>query len=424
MEPLQLSMISSVVTLPQRVPSHVNGTAAGHFTKAAQLEVLIVDHTAELGGAEIALLRLIAALDREVFRPSVLLFSDGPLVARLQALNVRVTVIPLSPKLLGTSRNGLAGMLSRPAGFFHLGQFLIRVVRYIRSGPFDIVHTTSLKADLLGGMAARLARKPLLWHVHDRISADYLPSWVAKGFRVLARRLPHFVVANSDATKATLQPFPAGRICTVHPGLPSDFANGSKQSHENVAESAPVVGIVGRISRTKGQDIFIRACATVAASFPQTRFVIIGGALFGQDEFEREVRGLVAELKLRNVEFTGFCNDVALRMRALSIVVHASPVPEPFGQVVVEGMALGKPVVATAAGGVPEIVVDGECGYLVPPGDANALAGRICDLLRDPQKASAMGKRGQERAARLFSASQSARKMEAIYRTLRHGSVS
>ncbi|MEI9897862.1 MAG: glycosyltransferase family 4 protein [Chthoniobacter sp.] len=140
----------------------------------------------------------------------------------------------------------------------------------------------------------------------------------------------------------------------------------------------------GGLVQPKGQDVFVRAAAKVAKRFPKVRFQIIGGALFQNGAFEEKVWKLATELGLRKLEFRGFCHNVVPLIRALSILVHASPIPEPFGQVVIEAMAAGKPVVATNAGGIPEIVVDGECGYLVPVGDVDAMAEKICALLADP----------------------------------------
>ena len=122
--------------------------------------------------------------------------------------------------------------------------------------------------------------------------------------------------------------------------------------------------------------------------FPKARFVIIGAALFGEDGYEREIRQLSAQLGLEEVvEFAGFRPDVQCAIAELDLVVHASTTGEPFGQVIIEGMAAGKPVVATNGGGVPEIVEDGQTGILVPMGDAPALAEAICRVLADPAQA-------------------------------------
>ena len=291
----------------------------------------------------------------------------------------------------------------------------------MRRRKFDLVHTTSLKADIWGGLAARLAGRCLLWHIHDRIANDYLPPIVVQIFRFLARCVPHGVLVNSRSTLKTLDSIPSDRIRVVHPGVPQVLLDSvepeakNADSPEPTRPSHPIVGIVGRISPTKGQDVFIRAAAKVACRFPDVRFQVIGGALFQHDGFEKEIRVLAAQLGLRNLEFLGFCDDVVSRMRKLTVLVHASPVPEPFGQVVVEAMAAGKPVIATDAGGIPEIVIDGECGFLVPVRDSNAMAEKICVLLANPKLAVALGRRGRARVAMHFTATRMAREIEELY---------
>ena len=146
------------------------------------------------------------------------------------------------------------------------------------------------------------------------------------------------------------------------------------------------------------------------------RFIIIGAALFGEDQYEQEVRRLVSQLEIEDVvEFAGFRADVKQAISELDLVVHASTKGEPFGQVIIEGMAAGKPVVATNGGGVPEIVEDGNTGILVPMGDAAAMASAICRILADPVLARAMGMRGRKRVTEHFSVTQTARRVEAVY---------
>lgn len=399
--------------MPLRRKKGVVGTGAGGARR-----ILIIDHTAELGGAEVALLRLLSGLNRTRFPVMVLLFANGPLVGRLRELKVRVQVLELDRRVVGTARNRLGSLVFQPGKWIGILAHFWKVVQFIREGQFALVHTTSLKADLLGGFAARIAGCPLLWHLHDRIAADYLPAKVVKALRFLARRLPQFVVANSEATRRTLESFPDGRITVIYPGVPEALLEEGADDQLRAPTESPVVGIVGRISPTKGQDIFIRAAALVVKRFPATRFQMIGAPLFNHEGYDREIRRLATGLGLENLEFTGFCDDVTKRMRALSVMVHASPTPEPFGQVVVEAMAMGTPVVATDGGGIPEIVIDGECGYLAPPGDIEALAERICALLENPERARAMAICGRERVAAHFTAGRMASRFEQVYERL------
>jgi glycosyltransferase involved in cell wall biosynthesis len=176
------------------------------------------------------------------------------------------------------------------------------------------------------------------------------------------------------------------------------------------------IGLVGRISPFKGQHVFLEAASTVRDQFPHARFQIIGGALFAEDDYEARVRDMAASPRLKDaVEFTGFRPDVHRLISDLDILVHASTTGEPFGQVVVEGMAAGKPVIATRGGGVPEIVIDGVTGLLVPMSDAPAMAQAVCHLLQNPQAAADMGRRGQERALTCFTAQATAANVARVY---------
>jgi len=154
----------------------------------------------------------------------------------------------------------------------------------------------------------------------------------------------------------------------------------------------------------KGQHIFLQAAARVNKQFPNARFVIIGAALFGEEKYKQEVRRLPSQLGIEHlVEFTGFSANVDQAIAELDLVVHASTIGEPFGQVIIEGMAAGKPVVATNGGGVPEIVENGKTGILVPMGDVQAMADAICRILAEPTLAAGMGSRGRQRVADHFT---------------------
>ena len=146
------------------------------------------------------------------------------------------------------------------------------------------------------------------------------------------------------------------------------------------------------------------------------RFQIIGAALFGEHDYDLELHRLVENAGLTEVvEFLGFQKNVAPLIRSLDILVHASVVGEPFGQVIVQGMASGKPVIATNGGGVPETVLDGDTGILVPMGDSDAMAKALCALLADPAAARRMGERARQRVLDHFTIEQTAQKVTGVY---------
>ena len=206
----------------------------------------------------------------------------------------------------------------------------------------------------------------------------------------LARRVPSHVVANSRATADTL---PGVKPLTVvHPGLDADqYARAPRVEQP---AGAVLVGMLGRISPTKGQLVLVRAAPLVLRTHPGVRFVIIGEASFGAEQYAEQVRAEVDRLGLTDrFLFTGFVRDPVVELDLLSVCVHGATVPEPFGQVVVEAMARGVPVVATRGGGVDEILDGQVLALTVPPGDADALAAAIVRTLADPETALARASR-------------------------------
>ncbi|GMA24867.1 hypothetical protein GCM10025864_26260 [Luteimicrobium album] len=348
-----------------------------------RLRVVVLDHTADLGGGELALARLCAALDPAEVQVKVIVFADGPLVGRLRDQGTDVEVLVLGEGVRSRSRDALGTWGSARSAWAAV-PFVLRLARRLRVLRPDLVHTQSLKADVLGSVAAGLARTPVVWHVHDRIADDYLPPRVARVFRWLIRRVPRAVVANSEATAVTL-----GRPDAVvaYPGFaPEQVRPDGGRTH--VDPNPAVVGLVGRISPTKGQLELVAAAPGVLAAHLGTRFRLVGAPLFGGEDYAAEVEAEIGRRGLGDaVEVTGHVDDVAGVLDGLTVLVHASPVPEPFGQVVVEGMVRGVPVIATDAGGVPEILRGddaGPLGVLVPPGDSDALAEALVGVLDDP----------------------------------------
>ena len=221
------------------------------------VRVAILDHTAQLGGVELALVRLMDTLaERDDVDARVILFADGPLVGRLRERGHAVEVLPLDEGIGTTTREQAAGWRTAARSAVGAAPFVRRLARRLRELDVDVVHTTTLKADLLGVPAARLARRPLVWHVHDRIAPDYLPGPLVRLMRQVATWGPQRVVANSRATAATL---PGVDATVAHPGLvPAQIAVTPRP-----LPTRQVVGLLGRISPTKGQLELVRAAAQV-----------------------------------------------------------------------------------------------------------------------------------------------------------------
>jgi len=366
--------------------------------------VAVLDHTAVLGGAELALERLLDHADGDLFTARTILFSDGPLATRLRETGHHVEIMPLDARISTVDRHVVVSSVGRTLVITARAiPFAIRLGLRLRDIAPDVIYSTSLKADLIAVPASWIAGRPLVWHVHDRISNDYLPPLMVSLIQVLGRHAPRRVIANSTATAATLPG--VRRIAVANPGFTPDQL-GARPSERVLPRL--VVGIVGRVSPTKGQLEFVEAAARVLEVFPTSRFKIIGSALFGEKDYAESVHRRVRRLGIEDaVEFTGFVDDPMRALDALSLCVHASPVPEPFGQVVVEAMVRGVPVIATRGGGISDILEpangDGPLGWLVPPGDSAELAAAILEVLANPAEAHRRAEAAWRSAAERFT---------------------
>lgn len=372
------------------------------------LRVAYISHTGALSGGELALARMLPALPG--VDAHVILAEEGPLADRLREQGHRVEVLVMSERARRLKRDRVRMGLSALASVPGTVVYMLRLVRRLRRLRPDIVHTNTLKASVYGGVAGRLARVPVVWHIRDRIAPDYLPAPAVALVRAAAAVVPGAVVANSASTLATLVKVKGW----VVPSPVVVHLAGSKARRES---EVLTVGMLGRLAPWKGQDLFLRA---FAGAFPDgdERAVIIGSPLFGEDAFEEKVRRLVGELGLeKRVEFRGFREDIGAELARLDMLVHASVLPEPFGQVVVEGMAAGLPVLAADAGGPAELIDDGVNGLLYPVGDLMALTKQMQRLANDGTMRRRLGEAGRTRA-KDFTPEKVAASMMEVYRSL------
>ncbi|MBI4172523.1 MAG: glycosyltransferase family 4 protein [Actinobacteria bacterium] len=379
---------------------------------AEPLRVALVDHTARLGGAEWSLLRLVERLDPAEVRAAVVLGEEGTLGDRLRAAGVPVVVCALDASLRERRKDSLDGRgLADPRSIALAAGAVLRLRRVFRELEAEIVHTNSLKAHVLGGLAGRIAGARVLWHVRDHLAEPYLPRAAVRAVRLAARVVPDAVVAVSESAARTV---PRRDVAVVHQGVDLPPLDGGRPDNGTLR-----VGLVGRIAPWKGQDVFLAAAAQVARAFPGAEFVLAGSPLFGEEDFEHELRATAERGDLRGrVQFLGFRDDVHAVFRELDVAVHASTQAEPYGNVVVEAMAAGKPVVASAAGGVLEIVEDGRTGVLVPPGDADALAAALNRLLGNPAERDRLGSAARRCVEERFSPGGDAAAITRLYREL------
>jgi len=302
----------------------------------------------------------------------------------------------------------------------------LNLYRLMRQQNFDIVHTHLSKAGLFGRLAAWLAQVPIVIHsVHTFPFHDYQHPLISRAFIQLERMAAKWTdvfITMSDLNIGKALNFGIGKRSqyrTIYSGINLErFASVtvdvlSVKSSLGIRNGEIVVGNIGRLMFQKNPICFVQALAQVATTIPCVR-----GLMVGDGDMRGEVEVLIKKLELDDrIVLTGHRDDVEKMMAICDVIVHTS-LYEGMGRVLAEALAMGKPLVATAVDGVPEIVKDGERGLLVKPDDPSALGKTIVEMLNDPPRAQAMGKAGREWVLSRFSVATMIRRIDSLYQEL------
>jgi glycosyltransferase involved in cell wall biosynthesis len=345
-------------------------------------------------GADIGLLHSIKSLDRQRYFPIVILPSDMPtgmLSPELERLGVEYHFAPL-------------GILRRkylkPRAILPLAMQLLKGIAYVRSTARDrrvaLVYTNTF-VTVAGAIGGTLAGVPVLWHIREILAMPRPVRWLLyKTLGLCADR----VVCISKAVRASMlkeAPDLASKSMVLYNAVTvadPDIAGKTVGLREElgVPRNAPLVGMVGRISHWKGQEVLAEAAALVLQNQPEAHFVAVGSYFADESHYLDKLKLLITRLGLDGrfhlVDYRSNVTDV---YRALDVFVLPSIKPEPFGRVTVEAMTQGRAVIATNHGGTVELIENGVTGILVPPADPKALAAAIERLLGDPALRNKMG---------------------------------
>jgi glycosyltransferase involved in cell wall biosynthesis len=348
--------------------------------------VLVVSSSAKSGGAERAFASLVENLPAFGWEPLPVLLEDGPLRDWLHT----------PPVVLDAGRTR---QLRRTAATVR------ELARLARSHDADAIVSSQSKCHVYGGAASALARVPAVWWQHGLPRRTRL--------ELVAASVPAAVVVCVSASVAAAQHrlTPWRRCAVVHPGTPlaarASPGSGARLRAGLGWSDAETIGIVGRLEPWKGQELFLRAVARLAATRPRLRAAVVGGAVLGwEGDYPERLRSCAASLGIADrVHFAGHRDDVREWYDALDVVVHASTA-EPFGLVLVEAMAFGRPVVTASSAGATEIVEHERSG-LVCDHNPEALAAAVERVLDEPDLAARLASGGVARAAH-FSEERSA----------------
>lgn len=364
-----------------------------------RIKLLYLISRLDIGGMERQLLTLVSNLDREKFDIDIVYFQgDGHLKSEFESLGCRVKKFNVT---------GPWDISIYPKLYSH-----------IKRKEYDIIHTHSLKADLWGAIVGSLTRTPLIIStVHnneERLLGNPFVRFLEK--RVIGR-VDNTIVIVSDGVGRFLMEkagISKDKMKRVYYGMDASDVEIDKdkdiRQEFGIDGDAPLVGCIGRLTEQKGHIYLIQAAKNIVENFSEVKFLIVG-----KGELERSLKKLVRDSGLdSNFIFTGFREDVYSIIDKLDLVALPS-LWEGFGLVLLEAMAMGKPVVATNVGGIPEIIQDGETGILIPPRNPDALADAIIKLLKDKGLTQRMGEAGRRRVKENFQAARMTKEIEHIY---------
>lgn len=358
-----------------------------------------------IGGGEKALLELVKRLDRDKYRVVVCAVGQGgPLESEFRKHADRVVVFQKKSKFDIT--------------------LVMKVARLMREEKTDIVQTTLFYADVIGAMAAHLTKVPVVisWQ-----TAVALPTGHLKDDRFrhteshrFAVRVMDTIIAVSEDVKSYFvekRGIEGEKIVVIPYGVNLDLyhrrENQAKRGELELGPSDPVVGVVGHLTEVKGHSYLIDAAPKVCRAFPDVKFLFAGcGPL--QKDLELKIRNLNLT---SNFRFLGVRRDMPELLNILDVFVLPS-LFEGLPNVILEAMASAIPVVASAVGGIPEVVEDGVTGLLVPPTDSDGLANAIIRLLKDKKAAVKMGQSGRKRVEADYSIDVEVERIQALYEAL------
>ncbi|MEA2684643.1 MAG: hypothetical protein QOK05_2971 [Chloroflexota bacterium] len=363
------------------------------------MSVLYVLASSDLGGSESALMSWMSRLPELGWDTgAVFVQKEGRLAAGLRARGAAVVT-------------GSGGRFRNPVAY---GRDIVTLTSLIRRTRPRLVYSSGAKAHLYGGVAAALTRTPAVWFAHDYPGGS---GWVRP-----ATRVPGRIYANSEGTAAAYRPLLGRTPGVVYPpteverfGL-DETARSGFRAELGAGPEETVFGYVGRLQRQKGVETFIAALAAARQSEPRVRGVVVGSALQGMDEaYEGELRHAAASLGLdeAGLRFIAFQPDPRPALCGIDCLVLTPRLPEGFGLSVIEAMAAGRWVIATAEGG-PLETVTATTGELVTPRDVDAVTTAILRFAREPKLRRGALSEGPRRS-RDFGAAASARLVAAAF---------
>ncbi|MCL4489672.1 MAG: glycosyltransferase family 4 protein [Chloroflexi bacterium] len=390
----------------------------------------VLESGSGIGGAEMNLLRLAPALKARGWEAVVLVPAEGTLTRELAGHGIEWRRYA-SPRLKSTSRYWGRRVVPDPLAIvYDVAVVLVQtfaIARVLKRERVAVVHTNSMLSHLSGGLAAKLARVPCVWHLQDIVAPRSGFGLFLPVLNLAAQAVATRVICISGAVARQLSR--AGvqdKIRVIYNGIDTqEFTpKGERPFRDGWSggNGEMVVGQVGRLTPWKGQELLLGVASRAEKENLPVRFVLIGEDGFGLAGYGDKLRGLVKQLGLGDrVVFAGWLKDMPGAMRSLDLLVHPSLDPEPFGLAVAEAMACGKPVVVADHGGASEVVGSDGCGVLFPPGNADACFDAVKSASENRSAFREMGMKARRRVEANFEFERFADQVADVYDSVAAG---
>lgn len=373
-----------------------------------------------IGGSYYSLLYLLQGLDKDKYEPHVLFCQENTLIPQYKMVTDNIHIIDFDPSVSSRAAS-VKDILKWPYRLFTeviLKQFeLHRIIRKINP---DLVHLNNGYAATHEWMLAACLHKIKIIS-HDRGTRP--PSSLRTKLFV---RCLDAIISVSDSYKNNVinDKLSVRKLYRVYNGLDykkwtSNLDMGkakSLKSELGITDGQRVIGIVGNIDKWKGQHIVISAINQIKRDYPDIVCLIVGRVCAGMEQYKSELDNYISENDLgNNVIFMGYQSDIPTVLSIFDVFVHASIEPEPFGRVILEAMALEKPIIATNGGGIPEIIINEQTGLLVPMNNSEEMASAMMFYLNNQNEAKRIGQNGKERLLNEFSIKKMVDGVESVY---------
>lgn len=328
-------------------------------------------------------------------------------VKQLLNRNINVELLCTAESRIHIEANNL-GLILHPvnaSGYFHPFTIL-KLSSIIRRGEYDLIHTQASKDLWQIVPALKLLKKKIPVILTKQLGSfivkkDFLHKWIYNSV-TLAFAISSVIKKNLIETT----PLPEGKIKILHNGIdvekfnPANVDSNKVRNEFGIKQNEILIGMLARFSPGKGHEIFLEAAKNLSAKFDNLKFMIVGEASRGENEYENKIKKIAGEKK--NIIFTGFRGDTPEVLAALDIFVFPSHA-EAFGIALAEAMAMGKPAAASNSDGILDLVVDGETGFLFENKNAADLENKIEELIKSAEKRKKFGEAARKRAVEYFN---------------------